>query len=63
MAPELHSLVLRMYDRGEVTKVTVRPADLEALHLSTLTQGENGWVSGDPVPQALRRRCLPLGHG
>ena len=39
VALEPHSSALRLYDRGESTVLTVRPADLEALHL--------GAVSGD----------------
>ena len=37
MALEPHSSALRMYDRGEDTGLTVRPADLEALHLLVLS--------------------------
>ena len=35
------SSALRLYDRGEGTSLTVRPADLEALHLGALT-GDGG---------------------
>ena len=35
-----HSSALRMYDHGEGTVLTVRPADLEALHLCALS--DNG---------------------
>ena len=38
---EPHSSALRLYDRGEGTVLTVRPADLEALHLSALS-GDGG---------------------
>ena len=41
MALEPHSFVLRMYDRGEATELTVRPADLEALQLGALS-GDGG---------------------
>ena len=34
MALEPHSSPLRLYDGGEATQLTVRPADLEAPHLS-----------------------------
>ena len=40
-ALERHSSALRLYDRGEGTVLTVRPADLEALHLSALS-GDGG---------------------
>ena len=40
-ALEPHSSALRLYDRGEGTVLTVRPADLEALHLSALS-GDGG---------------------
>ena len=36
-ALEPHSSALRLYDRGEGTVLTVRPADLEAMHLSALS--------------------------
>ena len=41
VALEPHSLALRLYDRGEGTVLTVRPADLEALHLGALS-GDGG---------------------
>ena len=41
VALELHSSALRLYDRGEGTVLTVRPADLEALHLGAL-YGDGG---------------------
>ena len=40
-AVEPRSSALRLYDRGEGTVLTVRPADLEALHLSALS-GDGG---------------------
>ena len=40
-ALEPHSSALRLYDRGEGTVLTVRRADLEALHLSALS-GDGG---------------------
>ena len=40
-ALEPHSSALRLYDRGRGTVLTVRPADLEALHLSALS-GDGG---------------------
>ena len=40
-ALEPHSSALRLYDRGEGTVLTVRPADPEALHLSALS-GDGG---------------------
>ena len=40
-ALEPHSSALRLYDRGEGTVLRVRPADVEALHLSALS-GEGG---------------------
>ena len=40
-ALEPHSSALRTFDRGEGTVLTVRPADLEALHLSALS-GDGG---------------------
>ena len=40
-ALEPHSSALRLYDCGESTVLTVRPADLEALHLSALS-GDGG---------------------
>ena len=43
VALEPHSSALRLYDRGEGTVLTVRPADLEALHLGALS-GDGGTV-------------------
>ena len=40
-ALEPHSSALRLYDRGQGTVLTVRPDDLEALHLSALS-GDGG---------------------
>ena len=37
VALEPHSSALRLYDRGEGTVLTVRPADLEALHLGAVS--------------------------
>ena len=37
VALEPHSSALRLYDRGEGMVLTVRPADLEALHLGALS--------------------------
>ena len=62
-----HSSALRMYDRGGVPELAIHPADLEALHLGTLSgdggtalflQGNLGGCSGAPVLQALWRRRL-----
>ena len=39
VALEPHSSALRLYDRGEATVLTVRPADPEALHLGALSGG------------------------
>ena len=41
VALEPHSSALRMCDCGGATEVTVRPADLEALHLRALS-GDRG---------------------
>ena len=41
VALEAHSSALRVYDRGEGTALTIRPADLEALHLGALS-GDGG---------------------
>ena len=41
VALEPHSSALRVYDRGEGTALTVRPADLDALHLGALS-GDGG---------------------
>ena len=41
VALEPHSSALRLYDRAEGTVLTVRPADLEALHLGALS-GDGG---------------------
>ena len=47
-ALEPHSSALRLYDRGEGTVLTVRPADREALHLSALSgdRGEALYLQG-----------------
>ena len=72
-ALEPHSSALRLYDRGEGTVLTIRPADLEALHLSALSGdgGEALYLQGtvasrqgrDTLPPAERRKCPPPGHG
>ena len=41
VALEPHSSALRLYDRGEGTVLTVRPADLQAVHLGALS-GDGG---------------------
>ena len=41
VALEPHSSAVRLYDRGQGTVLTVRPADLEALHLGALS-GDRG---------------------
>ena len=41
VALEPHSSALRVYDHGEGTALTIRPADLEALHLAAQT-GDGG---------------------
>ena len=74
VALEPHSSALRLYDRGEGTVLTVRPADLGALHLAALS-GNSGtalYLLGTVVGSATmrfrrrrteRRRCPPPGHG
>ena len=57
MALEPHSSALRLYDRGEVTVLTVRPADLEALHLGALS-GDGGtalYLQGTVAGSAVMR--------
>ena len=56
-ALEPHSSALRLYDRGEGTVLTVRPADLEALHLSALSGdgGEALYLQGTVVGAAATR--------
>ena len=52
-----HSSALRLYDRGEGTVLTVRPADLEALHLSALSgdRGEALYLQGTVAGAAATR--------
>ena len=56
-ALEPHSSSLRLYDRGEGTVLTVRPADLEALHLSALSGhgGEALYLQGTVTGAAATR--------
>ena len=56
-ALEPHSSALRLYDRGEGTVLTVRPADLEALHLSALSgdRGEALYLQGTVAGAAATR--------
>ena len=57
VALEPHSLALRLYDRGEGTALTVRPASLEALHLRALS-GDGGtalYLQGTLVGLAAMR--------
>ena len=56
-ALEPHSSALRLYDRGEGTVLTVRLADLEALHLSALSGdgGEALYLQGTVAGAAATR--------
>ena len=57
VALEPHSSALRLYDRGEGTVLTVRPSDLEALHLRALN-GAGGtalYLQGTVVGSAAMR--------
>ena len=57
VALEPHSSALRLYDRGEGTVLTVRPADVEALHLGALS-GDGGtalYLEGTVVGSAAMR--------
>ena len=57
VALDPHSSALRLYDRGEGTVLTVRPADLEALHLGALS-GDGGtavYLQGTVVGSAAMR--------
>ena len=57
VALEPHSSALRVYDRGEGTALTIRPADLEALHLGALS-GNGGtamYLHGTVVGSAAVR--------
>ena len=56
-ALEPNSSALRLYDRGEGMVLTVRPADLEALHLSALSGdgGEALYLQGTVAGAAVTR--------
>ena len=56
-ALEPHSSALRLYDRGEGMVLTIRPADLEALHLSALSGngGEALYLQGTVAGAAATR--------
>ena len=56
-ALEPHSSALHLYDRGEGTVLTVRPADLEALHLGALSGdgGEALYLQGTVAGAAATR--------
>ena len=57
VALEAHSSALRMYDRGETTELTVRPANLEAPQLGALS-GDRGtamYLRGTVVGSAAVR--------
>ena len=56
-ALEPHSSALRLYHRGKGTVLTVRPADLEALHLSALSGdgGEALYLQGTVAGAAATR--------
>ena len=57
VALEPNSSALRLYDRGEGTVLTVRPADLEALHLGALSSdgGTALYLQGTVVGSAAMR--------
>ena len=62
VAKEPQSSALRMYDRGENATLTVRPADLVALHLGILSSkgGTALYLQGTVVGSAavrIRRQC------
>ena len=62
-ALEPHSSALRLYDRGEGTVLTVRPADLEALHLGA-PSGDGGaalYLQGTVTGAAVTRFCRHSG--
>ena len=62
-ALEPHSSALRLYDRGWGTVLTVRPADLEALHLSALSgdEGDALYLQGTVTGAAATRFCRQSG--
>ena len=57
VALEPHSSALRLYDRREGTVLTVRPADLEALHLGALSgdEGAAPYLQGTMTGAAAAR--------
>ena len=71
VALEPHSSALRMYDRGESTEhgppcgpggPAPRCLERRPWH-SAIPPGDRLGISGAPVPQALRMKCLLPGHG
>ena len=63
VALEPHPSALRLYDRGEGTVLTVRPADLEALHLGVLS-GDGGtalYLQGTVAGSAAMRFRRQIG--
>ena len=62
-ALEPHSSALRLYNRGEGTVLTVRPANLEALHLSALSGdgGEALYLQGTVAGAVATRFCRQSG--
>ena len=71
-ALEPHSSALRLYDHGEATELTARPADFgsptpqcpeQRQEHGAVPLGDCGGVGGGPVLQAVSGRCLPPGHG
>ena len=63
VALEPRSSALRQYDCGEGTVLTVRPADLEDLHLSALSgdRGEALYLQGTVAGAAATRFCRQSG--
>ena len=59
MALELYSSALRLYDRGQGTVLTVRPADLEGLHLGALSGDGRAalYLQGTVAGSAAMRFC------
>ena len=57
MALEPHSSALRLYDRGDTTELTVRPAELEARHRSVMSSdgGMGLYLHGAVVGSAAVR--------